>query len=46
MELNRLGVKTKTGRGRWQSGNVAGVLESAYAKELIARGGFEQEAAA
>lgn len=34
-ELNRLGVPTKTGKSKWQCGNVAGVLDSQYTRSLL-----------
>lgn len=34
-ELNRLGVPTKSGKSKWQSGNVAGVLDSQYSRALL-----------
>jgi site-specific DNA recombinase len=34
-QLNADGVKTKTGKGQWQSGNVAGVLNSKHTQKLL-----------
>jgi site-specific DNA recombinase len=33
--LNAEGVSTKTGKGKWQSGNVAGVLNSKHTARLV-----------
>jgi DNA invertase Pin-like site-specific DNA recombinase len=42
-QLNAEGILTKTGRGRWQCGNVAGVLNSRHTGRLLAEAGFAGE---
>jgi len=45
-QLNAEGVPTKTGKGKWQCGNVAGVLNSKHTARLLAEEPPDQAAAA